>query len=603
MSQADRFRLTPGLAKKEETRVLKEKQVGSIGIASSGIGKTTPQLAKKTQPLKTGPMKRVTINESRGVPVRTTNKPTFKSTPIAKGLLSKPSKTSGPPMHGSHAASHQNDKLSTPLNRKTYTAFGSSAKQDSTSKENSARKLMASRAINSNRHPINTTPVNRNYTPSVTNSISKDSNHQNSIVNGVDYSAMMARKAELGYTGPGYIVEFTCDEKELKNYHVQKGLWKITTISTTPNKNTKIHIMGAPLFATRLDVEQAAPAKTTPGKSIFHNIDFDWNPLKSTTGILKDDSKMARNLNYDEYVNNSTAQGLDLETSLDHKYRTKKSLRWADILEEKYSPALGINSPYNVTPKNTKIIDMGALTGSLITSNSSDSKKPGTEPKIRRSLSMNDINDIIIAQDEIDERAENNSVTCDMMVQQTNNVQLTFSPATAAPAVLASNKPISLNETFELETPSKALLDNKLDVEAEEKPIFEETCSPEKPQISRLSLNESPTIPFCFDSEMETIDEKTSIPMSFDHRPDDLKAEENTIEDNTTFRLNITYDKSNLIDNLQHCTINLRTGLTFMNLNEPDSKLQVDTSEYIKISNLINELDKSLKTIKEKLSF
>lgn len=31
------------------------------------------------------------------------------------------------------------------------------------------------------------------------------------------------------------VVEWDCDEKELKNSHVSKGLWKITTSKVTPS--------------------------------------------------------------------------------------------------------------------------------------------------------------------------------------------------------------------------------------------------------------------------------------------------------------------------------------------------------------------------------
>lgn len=79
------------------------------------------------------------------------------------------------------------------------------------------------------------------------------------VRNGKDYSAQMARKAELGYSGAGYsksfklwscdlvisfvsynfdfmiVVEWDCDEKELKYSHVSKGLWKITTSKATPS--------------------------------------------------------------------------------------------------------------------------------------------------------------------------------------------------------------------------------------------------------------------------------------------------------------------------------------------------------------------------------
>lgn len=78
-----------------------------------------------------------------------------------------------------------------------------------------------------------------------------------------------------------------------------------------------------------------------------------------------------------------------------------------DLIEEKQSPAIA--SPYVLTPKHGKPFDKNLLTGSL---GSGSSSSNGVEigfkinKKLRRSLSMNDINDIIITGDEEEEKNE-----------------------------------------------------------------------------------------------------------------------------------------------------------------------------------------------------
>lgn len=40
---------------------------------------------------------------------------------------------------------------------------------------------------------------------------------------------MISRKAELGYSGSGYIVEFNCDPKYLRGIIIGKGFWRCVT--------------------------------------------------------------------------------------------------------------------------------------------------------------------------------------------------------------------------------------------------------------------------------------------------------------------------------------------------------------------------------------
>jgi len=94
---------------------------------------------------------------------------------------------------------------------------------------------------------------------------------------------------------------------------------------------------------------------------------------------------------------------------------TKKSLRWADLetlgsLEEKYSPVpintdmyADVLSPYKRTPAKCRPINMNLLTGSLNNNSSNPNSGEKSNKRIRRSLSMNDINNIIITQDDTEE--------------------------------------------------------------------------------------------------------------------------------------------------------------------------------------------------------
>jgi hypothetical protein len=143
MSQLDRYpRTTPTYTKKnEESKVLREKQLGSVPTA----GKTTP--LNKTTKTASIRSKLNATNENRVVasskiPFRLSPKPTLNK--------AKPSH----PLNSAHLSSHNNDaKLNTPINRNIRSAFGSAVKQDSASKDSSARfkilkKLMkASRCI------------------------------------------------------------------------------------------------------------------------------------------------------------------------------------------------------------------------------------------------------------------------------------------------------------------------------------------------------------------------------------------------------------------------------------------------------------------------
>ncbi len=127
MSQIERYPKTTPTFKRndDESKVLREKQLGSV------TGKTTPlQKTIRTTSLKS---KINATDENKSV--ASTRIP-FKLTPKNLPNKSKPSNL----LHLAHLSSHNNEvKLSTPVNRNIRSAFGSALKQESTSKENSAR--------------------------------------------------------------------------------------------------------------------------------------------------------------------------------------------------------------------------------------------------------------------------------------------------------------------------------------------------------------------------------------------------------------------------------------------------------------------------------
>lgn len=669
------MRSTPALSK--EAKILKEKQL--IGN-SAATGRTTP-LHKPVQPVRTNIVKKVTggTENSRSAIIgnsssKTSTTSRFRNTPVPKGLLSQ-------------KAALVTDKLSTPVNRNVRSVFGSSRQESAT--QNSASKTVGSRT--SSRGAFLSTPVNKGYISHTNNNSAKyrsPSTAQNPIANGKDYSAQMARKAELGYSGAGYIVEWDCDEKELKYSHVSKGLWKITTSKATPSKTSKFFLGVNQQFATRLDVEkQPEPATVvTPAKSIFQNIDFEClNSHKSTTSILKNESSnkfnssLSRNLNLgDDYLNNSMAQSLDLETSLNHKNPAKKSLRWADLeklgsLEEKYSPApltsnvdTDILSPYRRTPLKCRPLDMNCLTGSLQSNTSNPNSGEKSNKRLRRSLSMNDINDIIITQDETqDDLTKNESINESGM-----DPNLTYSPAVTNQ--VANPVAPNLNETFELITPSKALIEKKHELQdiehetmveesiqkklimeededefeapetemvqeqetvPESKPVLEpEMISESKPaseqeetfkseknseeETAPVSVTEqefvpkqemiskSEVVPVKLETVVDDVDE-IEIPFSLGDEVMETEQEKCTEPPkvNMPQSLGIVYHTSDLVNSMQNCAGSLRTGLAFMGLTDENSKLKLNANDYIKISNLISDMKKSLEMFESKMSF
>ncbi len=204
---------------------------------------------------------------------------------------------------------------------------------------------------------------------------------------------------------------------------------------------------------------------------------------------------------------------------------------------------------------------------------------------------------------------------------------------------VVASKPVNLNETFELETPSKMLLEKKhklqetvseqvvevvfkklmiddeheSQLEAESEQVTEQPGQePEKKLESGREPEplENTEVAVAVDNNEE---EDIEIPFSMDGgevvdtKPKRLQeakeVDEKESKSEVVKSLGIIYHNSDLINSLQGCAGSLRTGLAFMGLNDPDSKLVLDTNEYIKITNLFNDIRKSVQAFEDKMSF
>lgn len=145
--------------------------------------------------------------------------------------------------------------------------------------------------------------------------------------------------------------------------------------------------------------------------------------------------------------------------------------------------------------------------------------------KIRRSLSMNDINDIILDNEDEEENSEPR-----------------------------------LNETFELETPSKPLTDS------------------------------------CVKKLNDLDDSLSDLKIPFTLNDSNASEAENN-------KIQKIVKQACLIDDLQTCSDHLKNHINLMGLTEEKQKLHVNTSDFIKISNLICDMHKSLELFKDKLTF
>jgi len=144
-----------------------------------------------------------------------------------------------------------------------------------------------------------------------------------------------------------------------------------------------------------------------------------------------------------------------------------------------------------------------------------------------------------------------------------------------------NSQPLSLNETFELETPSKHLI-------AKSSLLVIEDSKPEKIEYDAdCSLNEL-MIPFSLSSHDKTIEE--------------LQPKKEKDPKKSELKLDIPCENSKLIENLQIYNMNLKAMVAILNLNDSDSEIIVNSSEFIKIFNSIGEMEKSLKIIKSKMS-
>lgn len=131
-------------------------------------------------------------------------------------------------------------------------------------------------------------------------------------------------------------------------------------------------------------------------------------------------------------------------------------------------------------------------------------------------------------------------------------------------------------------------------------PVPEQEVVPKSEPIS-----ESVMVPVKSKVVVEEADEIDEIPFSLGDEV--MEAEQEQCSDPTKVNmpqsLGIVYHTSDLVNSLQNCAGSLRTGLAFMGLNDENSKLELNANQYIKISNLISDMKKSLEVFESKISF
>lgn len=240
----------------------------------------------------------------------------------------------------------------------------------------------------------------------------RESNQLNPIINGIDYSDMIARKQELGYTGPGYIISFDCDPKYLVGINVSKGFWKLHSYKTE-NANNKFKDLGPTTWLTRADTENK-----TPSKCNLVNFDFQYNPVSITPGNLR--TMPSESSDLEPYAHNSETK------------KPKKHLTWLDV--EKKQNLESIVESSSSTPQNDITLMSPNLSSSVYKSSIVREKN---RKSLRRSYSHNDLKNIILAQE--DEENYDNQVFYD------NNVNLNLQDFS-----------VRLNETLELSVPQSS---------------------------------------------------------------------------------------------------------------------------------------------------
>ncbi|CAF0725938.1 unnamed protein product [Brachionus calyciflorus] len=303
--------------------------------------------------------------------------------------------------HTSHLISHQNVNNNTP-NRRLQ-----ANKVESSTKKKPLNQL--SKLANASSSNQGTPPTSRIQLPSSlkTSSTSKSGFGINPICNGNDYTEVMLKKSQFGYTGPGYIVEFDCDPKQLRGLRVEKGLWKV---STRQSKNTDA-ILGIAMCYVRID----EPEKATPLKQLT-NYDFSYKPQNDMTCSIR------KNL-----MSNFSSDDMNLESK-----KAKKCLRWADNLEI-IQERQGLTPDRNLIdtsdePKNDSIVN---------------SFSPQPKRKLRKSLSMSDINHLAASIDSYDNCSDSSNPDVKIEIETNKeNLNLTYDKD------LKKNSPIQVSKVI-----------------------------------------------------------------------------------------------------------------------------------------------------------
>jgi len=272
----------------------------------------------------------------------------------------------------------------TPVNNKVIGAqFGNLKKDPSSIKKDLPPKSpFGASKLSANNHATHT--PNNSYSLRAGHPLKSATKHAsdneiiNPIVDGVDYSDMIAKKPLLGYFGPGYIVKYSCADKYLKGLTVPKGLYKLIDHPSTSEKMDKL-LKGPMLLLKPINDRTETPTKITEDMA------------KSYRDFLIDSAQ--------KESRNSMALNLEIDFRV-KEAKVKKCIKWADLVHDISkinSPAIKINDVEEKVDDTTQVLIDNSF-----------------KSKMRRSFSCSDMQKMVLTQDDHEPSPDRTSVDPDI---------------------------------------------------------------------------------------------------------------------------------------------------------------------------------------------
>jgi hypothetical protein len=275
----------------------------------------------------------------------------------------------------------------------------------------------------------------------------------NPIHNGIDYSSIMAKKTEFGYGGPGFIVEFNCEPKYLKNLTIKKGLWKLTQADYKPESDPLG--LGPMQTLIRIDDNSSIAStnsnKATPNKYFtdLNKQHLFFNTVAKSNDIFLSNRHLTTSLSDDNLKNIN-------RLSLNDHRKPNKRLHWADNLES-IEERNNVNSPLSIT--NTPLKQDRLISTNITTPSSIDSKGhinfntplSNSKSTMRRSFSHGDIHCMILDYEEDDNRHVkllNETFDKDNEISSTTSVRSTLSSTSSSTNSINSKDFTNVNESI-----------------------------------------------------------------------------------------------------------------------------------------------------------